>query len=190
MHRQSLPGIVSLGPNAERQAIHPQPETITAWIKTSDGVFTEYVFDRLDFDAAVHASSTVEGTPTGRVRAGLADDTNASARQLNPLAGGPPRWTLTITCPRPHNRSIDDYHTRPEKVAKIAAEWFSPDAELTLTERTVRLVYTQPRSIENIAEWNERLARALDALYLDTRTEDGGHRLPRPVRTEVREDDT
>lgn len=97
------------------------------------------------------------------------------------------QWTLTITCPRPKNRAIDDFHTRPEKVARVAAEWFGPDAELTLTARTVRLTHTLPCPIENVAEWNERLATVLDCLYLDTRVEGGGHHLPRPVRTEIHE---
>lgn len=99
------------------------------------------------------------------------------------------RWTLTITCPRPANRAVDDFHTRPEKVAKIATEWFGPDAELTLTARTVRLTHTLPRPIENVAEWNERLATVLDCLYLDTHTDSGTYRLPRPVRTEIQEKD-
>lgn len=97
------------------------------------------------------------------------------------------RWTLTITCPRPTNRAIDDFHVRPEKVAKMAAEWFGPDAELTLTARTVRLTHTSPMPITNVAEWNERLATALHCLWLDTHTEGGAYRLPRPVRTEIHE---
>lgn len=99
------------------------------------------------------------------------------------------RWKLTITCPRPANRAVDDFHTQPEKVTALAAEWFGPGTELTLTARAVRLVHTLPIPISNVTEWNERLATALSCLYLDTMVEGGGYCLPRPVRTEIQEVD-
>ncbi len=98
------------------------------------------------------------------------------------------RWTVLITCPRPRNRALDDFHTQPHKVARLAADWFGSRAELTLTARTVRLTcdYRHPPKLDLL---HEQLATALHCLYLDTRA-GKGFRLPRPVRTELRLDET
>jgi hypothetical protein len=69
---QSLPGIVSLGPNPELPTTPANPTT-TAWFKTSAGVFTEYAFDRGEFEAAMSDQSWVTGVPTGRIRVNLSD---------------------------------------------------------------------------------------------------------------------
>jgi hypothetical protein len=98
---------------------------------------------------------------------------------------GPFEWTLTITCPRPKNRAVDDFHTRPEKVARIAVEWFGPDAGLLLTVRSVRFQYTGTGSLPDLNFWQARLATVLDCLYLSTRSASGECQLPYPTRAEV-----
>lgn len=102
-------------------------------------------------------------------------------------ADAAPQWTVAISCPRPRNRARDNFHTRPDRVARTTADFFGRDAEITLTARTVRLRYTGNRPPGNIAEWHERLATVLSCLWLDTRGEDGRYRLPHPVRTEILE---
>jgi hypothetical protein len=96
-------------------------------------------------------------------------------------------WELTVSCPRPRNRALDDFHTQPEKVARIAAQWFGPDATLTLTARRVRLTCTLETPPRDLTTWHDRLATALHCLYLDTHGDDGSYHLPRPARTEVYE---
>lgn len=96
---------------------------------------------------------------------------------------------MTITCPRPRNRASDNFHTRPDAVAETAAIWFGEDAELTLTAREAKLRYTGSYPPGDVADWHTRLAIVLHCLYLDTRGNDGSHSLPRPIRTEIREDD-
>ncbi|MFI2077528.1 hypothetical protein [Streptomyces triculaminicus] len=98
------------------------------------------------------------------------------------------RWSLTITCPWPRNRARDDFFVRPGKATQAAVEWFGPGTEVTLTARTVRLRHTAAVPPGDLTRWYERLAVLLDCLYLGTRGEDGQCRLPRPVRTEIRED--
>lgn len=104
------------------------------------------------------------------------------------LGTSPSAWVLTIRCPRPASRAIDDFHVQPEKIARIAVDWFGPTAELSLTARTVQLRYSSSTPPRNLEFWNEQLATVLDCLYLSTRDADGRYRLPRPVRTEIRED--
>ena len=100
----------------------------------------------------------------------------------------PVRWHLTITCPRPRNRAVDDFHVRPDRVANTAAMFLGARAELALTARTVRFSITREHPITDIGYWQKQLALVLDCLYLDVQR-DGRHdfRLPRPVRVELRE---
>jgi hypothetical protein len=114
---------------------------------------------------------------------GAADQMSASSPSSDAL------WMLTITCPRPRNRARDDFHTQPDKVSRIAHQWFGPTAVLELTSRTVRFYYASRSCPNDLPFWYEKLATALDCLYLSTRGDDGKYRLPRPVRTEIREDD-
>jgi hypothetical protein len=102
----------------------------------------------------------------------------------------PARWHLTITCPRPRNRAVDDFHVRPERVANVAAMFLGARAELVLTARTVRFSITREHPITDVGYWQKQLAFALDCLYLDVER-DGRRdfRLPRPVRVELRETD-
>jgi hypothetical protein len=97
------------------------------------------------------------------------------------------QWTLTITCPRPKNRAVDDFHVRPDKVTRVGVEWFGEGAELTLTARTVRLTQTTDAPVRDLTMWQQKLATVLYCLMLDTHTNGGAYRLPRPVRTEVHE---
>ncbi|MDX2658326.1 hypothetical protein PV382_23875 [Streptomyces scabiei] len=100
------------------------------------------------------------------------------------------RWQLTIQCPRPRNRAVDDFHVRPERVADTVAMFLGPRAELLLTARTVRLCYTSATPLTDIGYWQKQLAFVLDCLYLDVpRDARRELRLPRPVRTELREMD-
>lgn len=100
----------------------------------------------------------------------------------------PVRWHLAITCPRPRNRTVDDFHVRPERVANAAAMFLGAGAELKLTARTVRFSITRAHPITDIGYWQKQLAWVLNCLYLDVQR-DGRHdfRLPRPVRVELRE---
>lgn len=95
------------------------------------------------------------------------------------------RWTVTISCPRPKSRALDDFHTRPDRVAQTTAVFFAGDAKLALTARTVKLRYSGSNPPGDIANLHERLATLLDCLHLTTRGDDGHYRLPRPVRTEM-----
>lgn len=98
------------------------------------------------------------------------------------------RWHLAITCPRPRNRAVDDFHVQPERMANVAAMFLGAHAELTLTARTVRFSITRAHPITDIGYWQKQLALALHCLYLDVQR-DGRHdfRLPRPIRVELRE---
>lgn len=100
------------------------------------------------------------------------------------------RWQMTIKCPRPRNRAVDDFHVRPERVANTVAMFLGARAKLTLTARTVQFSYTAHTPIDDVAYWQKQLAYVLHCLYLDVPS-DGRHdfRLPRPVRTEVCEID-
>lgn len=99
-------------------------------------------------------------------------------------------WQLTIFCPRPRNRAVDNFHVRPERIANTVAMFLGPRASLTLTARTVRFSYTAHTPIRDVGYWQKQLAYVLNCLYLDVPS-DGPNdfRLPRPVRTEVRETD-
>lgn len=100
------------------------------------------------------------------------------------------RWQMTITCPRPRNRAVDDFHLRPEHVENTVAMFLGPRASLSLTARTVQLHVTSSTPITDVGYWQKQLALVLDCLYLDVQR-DGRHefRLPRPVKTELRETD-
>jgi hypothetical protein len=99
------------------------------------------------------------------------------------------RWTLRISCPRPANRACDDWHVQPERVARIARDWFGKDAEITLTARTARL-HTQGtgKPPTSLVHWQTRFATALDCLFMKVDRVRGECVLPRPVRTEIREE--
>lgn len=56
-----------------------------------------------------------------------------------------------------------------------------------MSDRTVRLRWRYTHA-PRLTDLHERLAAALDCLYLSTRA-GTGYRLPRPVRTEIRLDD-
>jgi hypothetical protein len=85
---------------------------------------------------------------------------------------------------------VDDFHVQPERVANTVAMFLGPRAELSLTARTVRLCCTSATPLTDVGYWQKQLAVVLDCLWLDvprdTRREP---RLPRPVRTELREMD-
>lgn len=100
----------------------------------------------------------------------------------------PVRWHLTITCPRPLSRAVDDSHVRPDRVANTAAMFLGAGAELHLTARTVRFSITRAQPIADVGYWQKQLALVLDCLHLNVER-DGRHdfRLPRPVRVELRE---
>lgn len=104
--------------------------------------------------------------------------------------GADVRWQMTIKCPRPRNRAVDDFHVRPERIANTVAMFLGARADLTLTARTVRFSYTAHTPIVDVGYWQKQLAYVLHCLYLDV-PRDGRHdfRLPRPVRTEVCETD-
>lgn len=100
------------------------------------------------------------------------------------------RWQLTIHCPRPRSRAVDDFHVQPERVANTVAMFLGPRAKLSLTARTVRLCCTSATPLTDISYWQKQLAVVLDCLYLDVpRDARRELRLPRPVRTELCEMD-
>ncbi|MFE7965373.1 hypothetical protein ACFU0X_20455 [Streptomyces cellulosae] len=100
-----------------------------------------------------------------------------------------PRWTVTLTCPRPANRAADDFHLAQHRIDGTVRRLLGRDAQLTLTPNQVRLV-RKSTTAPDLARWQEELALVLSCLYLDTRTDDGRYMLPRPVRTDVLEEDT
>jgi hypothetical protein len=66
-------GTFTLGPDAEVLTAEFQSPVSRTWIKIAPGVFAEYEFDRSDFDAAVHDSSAIDGSATGRVSIVMGD---------------------------------------------------------------------------------------------------------------------
>lgn len=95
-------------------------------------------------------------------------------------------WSLAITCPRPSNRAVDDFHVQPERAARTAAAFLGPSARLNLTPKTVQFHLDGSGDLPDLNQWHERLAIALDNLWLSTRTPEGKYRLPQPARTEIR----
>lgn len=93
-------------------------------------------------------------------------------------------WTLNIQCPRPPNRTVDECHTRPDRLARRVATLLGPDATVTLTPRRVRLVVTGTDAPPDIGQWQAQLALLLHSVYLGRSSTD----LPTPVRTEIRQD--
>lgn len=102
-----------------------------------------------------------------------------------------PRWALTIRCPRPANRALDDFHVQPEKVARIAQEWFGQDATITLTARTAtfQIQGEGPAPVHLIDHYRTGFASALDCLFMKVDRIHSRCVLPRPVRIDVREDE-
>ncbi|UPZ27657.1 hypothetical protein MUK60_07395 [Streptomyces sp. LRE541] len=101
------------------------------------------------------------------------------------------RWTLTIRCPRPANRAADDFHVQPEKVDRLAHEWFGRDAAITLTARTATLQIRGEGQMPGhlIDHYRTSFASALSCLFLKIELKGGGgYVLPRPVRTDIREE--
>ncbi|MCX4911900.1 DNA adenine methylase [Streptomyces sp. NBC_00878] len=111
-------------------------------------------------------------------------------RSVMSAAGTGARWELTIKCPRPRNRAVDDFHVRPERIANTVAMFLGARATLTLTTRTVRFSYAAHTPIGDVGYWQKQLAYVLHCLYLDVPS-DGRNdfRLPGPVETQVRETD-
>lgn len=100
------------------------------------------------------------------------------------------RWTLKISCPRPANRGRDNWHVQPERVERLARDWFGKDAQITLTARTARLrvqgASELPAHLLN--HYKTSFAMALDCLFMKVERVRGECVLPRPVRIEVREE--
>lgn len=98
------------------------------------------------------------------------------------------QFTLTISCPRPRNRAVDDFHVRPDRVASTIAAFVSGEAEMTLTARTVRLRVAGLRHLPDLLFWHRRMAEIMRSLFLDVPLGPGGRcELPSPARTEIRE---
>lgn len=98
-----------------------------------------------------------------------------------------PRYTLTITCGRPTNRAVDDFHTQPERIARTLATFIGGAAELTLTARTARLDVSDLSQLPNPKYWQQRMGEVLDCLWLDVPRIHGDYQLPSPVRFDIRE---
>lgn len=99
------------------------------------------------------------------------------------------RWTLTIRCPRPANRACDDWHVQPQRVERLARDWFGKNAEITLTTRTARLrLEGTGKPPIHLAHWQSSFATVLDCLFMEIERVRGKCVLPRPLRTEIREE--
>jgi len=116
--------------------------------------------------------------------------TSTTTPRRSPARARPrPRWTVTVTCPRPANRALDDFHLAPARVDGTVRRLLGRHAQLTVTGNQVRLVRSTTAP-PDLIRWQEELALVLSCLYLDTRTRDGLYVLPRPVRTEILEEET
>jgi hypothetical protein len=97
------------------------------------------------------------------------------------------RYTLTITCRRPSNRAVDDFHVQPERVASAVAALIGGKAELILTSRTARLEVAALEQLPNPRYWQQRMGEVLHCLYLEVPRVRGDYQLPSPVRFDIRE---
>lgn len=99
------------------------------------------------------------------------------------------RYAVTITCRRPANRAVDDWHVQPERIASTTAIFFGKSVEMTITPRRVRLCAPGLQRLPDIPCWKRRMAEVMNCLYLDVRRvggDIGGHyELPAPVRVEI-----
>lgn len=98
-------------------------------------------------------------------------------------------YTLTIICPRPRSTARDDWHIQPERIASTVSHFFA-DAELTLTQRTVRLRARWTGDLGNLDLRKRSMAAAMSSLMLDVPRDHEGAYLPLPVRTDLRETTT
>ncbi|MCT9105356.1 hypothetical protein [Streptomyces mirabilis] len=98
-----------------------------------------------------------------------------------------PSYTLTITCGRPPNRAVDDFHIQPERIAHAIATFTGGNAELTLTARTARLHVEALAQLPNPRYWQQRMGEVLNCCWLEVPRIRGDYQLPSPVRFDIRE---
>lgn len=101
-------------------------------------------------------------------------------------------WTLIIRCARPASRARkgDHWHVQPHRVRDLTDSWFGKDAEIKLTPRTATFTLKgEGRPPSNLPLWREHFASALSALFMHVEMKNLHYVLPRPNRTELREDE-